>query len=432
MTSIERFLKYGALLLTVLVLLPEPADGQILDRIRNRAAREAERRLEERAVEAARRTLDLAEDAIVCAITDQDCIEDAGKQGKEPVVVDEDGKPVSGYEPAGQSEDDTPGAGVWANYDFVPGDNVLFYHDFQGTRTGNFPSGLEYVTGNMEVVELGENKVLRTSGGANGCFAIPLGRSFPERFTIEFRARTTDPQGRATWHLFSGAQEPLNGCAYAPQPHAIMTGNYAGAGLIWDGGSSTMPTTTDLVVDEWADIRISADGPYWKMYVNERRVANVPRFALPEGSSLNVMIGVYGADNDIYVDDIRVAEGGPRSIYDDLMAEGFFSTTGILFASGSATLRPESTPTLNAVLEMLEEHENLGLLIEGHTDSQGSDADNATLSEQRAASVKQYLVDHGIEQGRLDTAGHGKSQPVADNVTAEGMATNRRVVFRQR
>lgn len=174
------------------------------------------------------------------------------------------------------------------------------------------------------------------------------------------------------------------------------------------------------------------DGPYWKMYVNERRVANVPRFAFPEASSLNVMIGVYGADNDIYVDDIRVAEGGPRSIYDDLMSEGFFSTTGILFASGSATIRPESTPTLNAVLEMLEEHENLGLLIEGHTDSQGSDADNETLSEQRAVSVKQYLVDHGIEQGRLDTAGHGESQPVAVNATAEGMATNRRVVFRQR
>jgi outer membrane protein OmpA-like peptidoglycan-associated protein len=417
-------------LLAPAAFAPTQAEGQVIDRIRNRVQRDAERRIEDRAVAAARATLDLAEDAIVCAVTDEECIAEAREKGKEPVVVDADGKPVSGYEPAGQ-QGEKPGTGVWANYDFVPGDNVLFYHDFEGTRTGNFPSRLEYVAGNMEVVELGENKVLRTSGANGGCVEVPLGRTFPERFTIEYRVRTSDPQARATWHLFSGAQEPINNCRYAPKPHVLMSGRQD-AGLVWDGGTSTLTTARDLVVDEWADVRISVDGPYWKVYVNEIRVANVPRFEFPEAASLHIMFGVYGAENDVYIDEIRVAEGGPRSLYDDLEADGFISTTGILFASGSATIRPESTPTLNAVLELLEDHEDVSLLIEGHTDSQGADAANQTLSEQRTASVRQYLVDHGIDAARLDVTGHGESQPVADNASPEGMATNRRVVFRRR
>jgi outer membrane protein OmpA-like peptidoglycan-associated protein len=430
----------GVLLLLPGALRPEPAEAQVLDRVRNRVQRDAERRIAERAVQAARNTLDLAEDAIVCAVTDEECISAAREQDKEPVIVDDEGKPISGYEPAGaQVEGDAsdtadgerPGEGVWANYDFVPGDLVLFYHDFEGTRTGNFPSGLEYVMGNMEVVELGENKVLRASGGQNGCVAIPLGKTFPERFTVEFRVRTNDPQARTSWYVFSGAQDPISNCRYVPKPHVLATG-YAGAGLVWDGGTSTLPTSRDLVVDKWADIRIAVDGPYWKVYMNERRVANVPRFEIPEAGSLNLMMGAYAAENDVYLDDIRVAEGGPRSLYDDLMSEGFFSTTGILFASGSAAIRPESTPTLDAVLELLEDHSDVSLLIEGHTDSEGDDASNQTLSEQRADAVRRYLAEHGVDAARLESVGHGESQPVADNATPEGMASNRRVVFRQR
>jgi outer membrane protein OmpA-like peptidoglycan-associated protein len=119
-------------------------------------------------------------------------------------------------------------------------------------------------------------------------------------------------------------------------------------------------------------------------------------------------------------------------MYDDLMADGFFSTTGILFASGSAAIRPESAPTLDAVLELLEDHQDVSLIIEGHTDSEGDEASNQTLSEQRAEAVRHYLAEHGVDAARLESVGHGESQPVADNASPEGMASNRRVVFRQR
>jgi len=405
------------------------AEAQLGTRIKDRVKREAERRVEDRAVAAARRTLDLAEDAIVCAVTDERCIKEARDNGTEPVIVDEDGKPISGYESAGDTDDasGTPGEGVWANYDFVSGDDVLFYHDFEGTRTGNFPARLDYVAGNMEVVELGENKALRTTAGY-GCVKIPLGQPFPERYTVEFRVRTSDPLARVGVYLFSGEHELIHGCRYPPDPQVFVTG-YQGGGLKWEGGEATAQTDKALVVDTWADVHIAVDGPYWKVYLNERRVANVPRLDFPAASSFNLMFGVYR--EDIYVDEIRVAEGGPRSLYDDLENAGFVSTTAIRFDTGSAALRPESTGMLNEVLAMMQDHEDLRLLVEGHTDDRGSDDFNKTLSEQRAEAVAAWLIDHGVDAGRLAAIGYGESQPAVDNSSPEKMAQNRRVVFRR-
>ena len=67
---------------------------------------------------------------------------------------------------------------------------------------------------------------------------------------------------------------------------------------------------------------------------------------------------------------------------------------------------------------------------QGHTDSQGSDAYNLRLSQQRAESVREYLVSQGVEPGRITARGYGESQPIASNDTADGRATNRRVTLR--
>lgn len=75
----------------------------------------------------------------------------------------------------------------------------------------------------------------------------------------------------------------------------------------------------------------------------------------------------------------------------------------------------------------LTAHPELKLKIEGHTDNVGASAANLTLSQQRAAAVKAWLVKAGISQDRLTTAGHGDSQPVAANDTEDGRSKNRRV-----
>jgi OOP family OmpA-OmpF porin len=103
------------------------------------------------------------------------------------------------------------------------------------------------------------------------------------------------------------------------------------------------------------------------------------------------------------------------------------SVYGILFDLDSSVIRPESETVLAEVLQVLLSEPDWRLTIEGHTDDTGSEQHNQTLSEQRAASVKAYLVAHGIEERRLTTSGFGESQPVADNATELGRAQNRRV-----
>ncbi|MEP7236941.1 MAG: OmpA family protein, partial [Ferruginibacter sp.] len=76
---------------------------------------------------------------------------------------------------------------------------------------------------------------------------------------------------------------------------------------------------------------------------------------------------------------------------------------------------------------ILNENPTFKVQIDGHTDSQGGDDYNQKLSDERAASVKAYLMSKGIAEGRLSSAGYGESKPVADNKTAAGRAKNRRV-----
>jgi outer membrane protein OmpA-like peptidoglycan-associated protein len=122
-----------------------------------------------------------------------------------------------------------------------------------------------------------------------------------------------------------------------------------------------------------------------------------------------------------------VAAGG-RELYDVLQADGRVATQGILFDTDSDVIRPESTPTLREIGEMLQEHGDMSLLIEGHTDSAGEADYNLELSESRAQSVVEYLVaSYGIDSNRLAAAGFGESNPVGDNSTPEGRQQNRRV-----
>lgn len=111
----------------------------------------------------------------------------------------------------------------------------------------------------------------------------------------------------------------------------------------------------------------------------------------------------------------------------DLAAGGRARLYGILFDTDKATIRPESLPTLDEVVRMLGAEPEWRLTIEGHTDSTGTAAHNRTLSEQRADSVKTYLVAKGVAAERLATAGFGADKPVADNATELGRAQNRRV-----
>jgi OOP family OmpA-OmpF porin len=99
----------------------------------------------------------------------------------------------------------------------------------------------------------------------------------------------------------------------------------------------------------------------------------------------------------------------------------------ILFNSGKASFKEETLPVLASMLSIFKEYPNANFSIEGHTDSDGSNALNQTLSENRAAAVKGFLVENGIVADRLTSKGFGETKPIVSNKTAKGKAQNRRV-----
>ena len=99
----------------------------------------------------------------------------------------------------------------------------------------------------------------------------------------------------------------------------------------------------------------------------------------------------------------------------------------VLFDTGSFTLKPAARETMAKISGILLAHPGLTLQIEGYTDSVGSDEFNQQLSEQRAGSVRDFLVSQGVSASAVTAKGFGKTQPVASNDTPEGRQRNRRV-----
>ena len=101
------------------------------------------------------------------------------------------------------------------------------------------------------------------------------------------------------------------------------------------------------------------------------------------------------------------------------------------FATGSTTILPDSFPMLQEIANLLKANPSIKRMsIEGHTDDRGDAAMNKKLSDGRAASVKTWLAQHGVEGDRLESHGFGEEVPIADNNTADGRAANRRVEFK--
>ena len=103
---------------------------------------------------------------------------------------------------------------------------------------------------------------------------------------------------------------------------------------------------------------------------------------------------------------------------------------GLSFAAGSAELQDDTHESLDDVARTLLENPQVRIVVMAHTDDDGDAEQNLQLSRQRAQSVVDYLVEQGVDQGRLDAEGYGELLPLVQNVTAEDRATNRRVEIR--
>lgn len=426
MSDRSRRLSGAAALAVIAVLLtPTPGEAQFWKKVKKTVENAAE-------AETLNQVDRMVRGKVQCVFDDEQCIGAARADGEEVVLTDDngeilvdgDGNPVSDPDKAAGMIDEgasRPGEGAWANYDFVPGDEILVTADYLEDEVGDFPRALDLVQGTFEVVDWEGGRYLRAT--ANGVLAIPLPETLPERFTLELSASLN--HGNAYVRLvpgraFYGPARTYRGSAISVEATQV--------GLRPVGGAGPMSMTKlGGAKDALRTIRVMADGEHMKMYVGEKRVANAPNAVFPRSDTLFLAVSSAAEAHPILLGPIRIAGGG-RDLYDRLERDGRVATQGILFASGSARIRPESTPTLEEIGAMLAEHPDLRISIEGHTDSDGEDAFNQDLSERRAAAVKQYLEErHGVAPERLESAGFGESRPAGDNASPEGKQQNRRV-----
>ncbi len=412
------------LFLAMLMTAP-PAHAQFWDRIKD-AARDAaadavEDEVRNKSADAVHGAFDVAENAVRCAVGDEDCIEQARREGKPVAVTDAQGNVVKQIPAAGGVQAGGQGVGaVDANYDFKPGERTIFAEDFADDNVGDFPRSLAFRGGTMEVVQWKGGRALRVK--TRGKFDVKLPETLPEQFTLTFDWYTPDfVNGMSVY--------PVDAEGKAVGKHHLQVDPYGDAvGIKANkrGGISSMGDARSQITSQMTPIRLMADGTYVKVYAGTKRVANIPNAEL--GRTRTLRFDFYDVrDQPVYIDDLRIAAGG-RDLYEALSAEGRVAVQDILFDTGKATIQPASAKTLQEIATLLTEHPDLQLLIEGHTDNTGGFETNRALSKERAAAVKTYLVEnHGIDGARLKIIGLGATQPAASNDTEQGRAENRRV-----
>ena len=318
-----------------------------------------------------------------------------------------------------------PQAKIWENYDFVPGSKVMLFTDFSEDRVGNFSRALKYVNGPAEVVERDGVKMLRVTGRST--MLINVARPLPPRFTLEIDIFPTT-------HLINGMLAIEGGRDLDRGDKSAEISWSPGGTFIIGGGQNAGTSAKSMPEEVYAavvggvtHIRVLFDESYFKMYMNERRLYNIPELLFLRTPDIRMLV-IGSDDNPTFITGIRVAESETDVMYDALAAKGRWATQGILFETGKAELKPESRPVLKEIASALKQHTDLRILIEGHTDNVGASAANLSLSSARAAAVKTALVaEHGAAADRIKTIGLGDTKPSVPNTTATGRSQNRRV-----
>lgn len=415
-----------ALCLVVAVATPRPAEAQNwLERtLKNEAKRQADR---------------LLRTAIRCAVGEYECYEKAKEEGKEVVFVDENGEVIEDNEgnpvtdpnqlppehqqtAAPSSPAPPPPGPVNAAFDFEAGTRVLFHDDYSGDNLGDFPRRWELLEGSWDLVDWEGARYFRAT--SRGVVKIPLPEVLPEMFTIEVPVSVT--HGNGYIRIATAPAYILSGRDYKGTAVAV---EYSRAGLraVGAGPEAIAPTTHRYETEGMLPLSVMADGNYMKVYLGADRVAQAPNAVFPRTDSLFIHVSSASADHPIMLGPIRVAAGG-RDLYDALEAEGRVAVHDILFDTDAATIRAESAEVLTEIATMLQDHPDLSLMVEGHTDDTGEFDHNMDLSTRRAQAVKQWLVErHAIAGDRLRTMGLGPTQPKDTNDTDAGKQQNRRV-----
>lgn len=170
----------------------------------------------------------------------------------------------------------------------------------------------------------------------------------------------------------------------------------------------------------YAEVLVPAGQRYEIEYLSLGRRNTTARVAVPEGPNQDIRLTMrYRRRREPIPPPEPDSPAQPQ--------EQRFVLEDLHFGTGSATIQSDSYPRLDRVVEYMTHRPSVRIRVAGHTDNVGDPRRNQVLSEQRAQAVRDYLVSHGIDGGRIEAVGYGDQRPLTSNATEEGRAQNRRI-----
>ena len=336
----------------------------------------------------------------------------------------------------------------YSQYDFVPGDQILFYEDFSQDAIGDFPA---LWTTNSS----GEVKTLNNYPGKwfqitarSGVFTYLNKIEIPANFIIEFdyipflEGRDVNWDGSGSMKLYdngSGANRELDNGIFPGEMGLRL--HFSTRGWHMDGYNrgaedrkefERMANTSEnnpILQDQINHVIVWVQNRRVRIYHNGAKVMDGPTVLAANTNFSRIVFENTRDSNRPFFSNIKITTAAP-DVRSKLLTEGKIISYGINFDSGKDVIKPESYGAVKAIADVLKENPDVRITVVGHTDSDGNADANLDLSARRAAAVKNSLVSQfGIDASRIETAGKGQTEPLAPNNTVEGKAKNRRVEF---
>lgn len=409
----------------VTILFCSTTNAQLLNKLKKKAEEAAERTLERKVEEKSEEKTSKAFDSVFNAPKK---VSKKVKSKKQQEIDEND-----------ENESTDSSNEIITGSSFFPNGQLLFIDNFKQDNYGDFPVNWNTNSGG-EIIKVNGEKSFKLN--PNGTYTAKTSK-LPENYALEFDLVTENLD-------YKGLSGSNFGLIFSNEETLSKPKNGGKFGFsLWKGSK----ICNQISVQNWGKTNGKIDNnipfkmqeklntiTHFTIVVNKNRlrvfIDNEKAIDLPSFLSNNfgnyIQFYLKGTDpkekHIVAISNVKITEEGEdiRS----MLLKGGFSTTKILFDSGSDKLKRESYDFLDKIATVLQEDTSIRLNIIGHTDSDGDEVKNMTLSKSRAAAVMNYFIDQkGLDKSRFMFQGRGENEPIADNATTEGKAQNRRVEF---